>query len=78
MISLTLNELKLFSKSRDVKNYRNKSEDELIKILSESKPKRNFSKLRIEKIRKKIHRLSDRFSKSKVKETTKNLYENKN
>ena len=29
MISLTLNELKLFPKSRDVKNYRNKSEDEL-------------------------------------------------
>ena len=44
MLSLSLNELKLVAKSRGVKDYENKFEDDLIKILSEPKTKTNFSK----------------------------------
>ena len=39
MLKRTLNELKLVAKSRGVKDYENKSEDDLIKILSEPKTK---------------------------------------
>ena len=34
MVSLSLNELKLIAKSRGIKDYKNKSEDKLRKILS--------------------------------------------
>ena len=44
MINLSLNELKLIVKSRNIKNRKSKSENDLIKILSEPKPKRNLSK----------------------------------
>ena len=39
MINLSLNELKLIAKSRNIKDYKNKSENDLIKILSEPKTK---------------------------------------
>ena len=48
MITLLLEWLKAIAKVRKIKDYRSKSEDELIKILS--KPK-----LKIEEIRKKIN-----------------------
>ena len=35
MISLSLDEMKLVAKNRGIKNYKNKSENDLIKILSE-------------------------------------------
>ena len=44
MINLSLNELKLIEKSRNIKDYKNKSENNLMKILSEPKPKINLSK----------------------------------
>ena len=44
MINLPLNELKLMAKIRSVKDYKNKFEEDLIKILSEPKPKINLSK----------------------------------
>ena len=36
MINLSLNELKLIAKSRSIKDYKGKSENDLIKILSKS------------------------------------------
>ena len=39
MLNLTLNELKLVAKNRGIKDYENKSEDNLMKILSEPKKK---------------------------------------
>ena len=39
MLNLTLNELKLVAKNRGIKDYENKYEDNLMKILSE--PKKN-------------------------------------
>ena len=37
MINLSLNKLKLISKSKNIKDYKSKPNDELIKILSEPK-----------------------------------------
>ena len=44
MLNLTLNKLKLVAKSKGIKDYENKSEDNLVKILSEPKTKTSFSK----------------------------------
>ena len=52
MISLSLDELKLVAKNRGIKGYKNKSEDDLIKILSKPKTKISLSKKKIKDIRK--------------------------
>ena len=61
------------------------SEDELFIALTSSKPvkkgkkpKTNFSKARIEKIRKEFNESRYKFSKLKIKEIRKNLYEIEN
>ena len=43
MIDLSLNKLKLIAKNRGIKDYKNKSEDDLIKILSEPTKSKNKS-----------------------------------
>ena len=58
MLNLSLNELTLAAKSRGIKDYENKSEDDLIKIVSELKTKRSLSK-------KKIKSIKEKFNKSK-------------
>ena len=68
MINLSLNELKLIAKKRNMKDYKNKSENDLIKILSESKPKINLSKNKIKEIKKDFSKLRYIFSKSKINE----------
>ena len=50
MINLSLNELKLIVKGRNIKDYKSKSKNYLIKILSEPKPKINLSKNKIKEI----------------------------
>ena len=57
MINVSLNELKLIVKYRDIKDYENKFEDDLIKTLREPK-----IKISIEKIRKKLNESRYRFS----------------
>ena len=42
------------------------------------KPKRNFSKARIEKIKKELNESRHKFSKSKINEIRRNLYEIEN
>ena len=61
------------------------SEDELLSALTSSKPvkkgkkpKPNFSKARIEKIRKEFNESRHKFSKSKINEIRRNLYEIEN
>ena len=78
MINLSLNELKLIAKSRDIKDYENKSEDELITILNQPKLKISLSKQKIKEIWEKFGKLRDRSSKSKTKEIRKNVYEMEN
>ena len=38
MINLSLNELKLIAQIRNIRDYENKSKEDLIKVLSEPKP----------------------------------------
>ena len=51
MINVSLNELKLIAKSRSIKDYENKSEDDLTKIPSELKPEINISQKKIKEIK---------------------------
>ena len=74
MINLSLNELKLIAKSRSIKDYEIKSEDNLIKILSEPKPKINLSKKKIKEIKKDFSELRYGFSKSKINEFRRSHY----
>ena len=91
MVNLSLNELKLVAKLRGIKGYKSMSEDELLSALNapeslnesektfdDTKPKTNFSKSRIEKIRKECNELRHKFSKSKINEIKRNLYEIEN
>ena len=52
MINLSLKRLKLIAESRNIKDYKNKSENDLIKILSEPKPKINLSKNKIKDLKR--------------------------
>ena len=61
MINLYLKKLKLIAKSKDIKDYKEKSEEDLIKILSEPKTKINLSKNKIREIKKDFSELRHRF-----------------
>ena len=74
MINLSLNELKLIAKSRNIKDNKNKSENDLIKILSKPKPKINLSKKKIKEIKKYFSEVRYKFSKSKINEFRRSLY----
>ena len=78
MISLSLNELKLITKSRSFKDYKDKSEEDLTKILSEPKPKTNLSKRKIKKVKKDFselrYGLKNLFT-PEIKETEQSLLE---
>ena len=65
MINLLLDELKLIAKNRNIKDYKNKSEKDLTKLLSEPKPKIIINKKKLEKIKKDFSELRHKFSKKK-------------
>ena len=65
-------------KAETLKTIKGKSENDLIKILSEPKPKINLSKKKIKKIKKVFSELRYRFSKSKINEFRRSLYNIKN
>ena len=69
MMNLSLEELMVIAKLRKVKDYKYNSKDEF---------KKNTQWTSIEKIRKKFNESRERFSKSKIKEITRNLYEVEN
>ena len=73
MINLSLNELKLIAKIRNIKDNKNKSENDLIKILSKPKPKINISKKKIKEIKKYFSEVRYKFSKSKINEFRRSL-----
>ena len=88
MLNLSLKELKLIAENRGIKGYKSMSEDRLLSALKASqslkeseknfddtKPKINFSKPRIEKIRKEFNESRHKFSKLKANEIRRNLYE---
>ena len=74
IINLSLNELKPIAKSKHIKYYKNKSENDSIKILSQPKPILNLSKKKITEIKKDFSKLRYRFSKPKINEFRRSLY----
>ena len=66
MINLSLDELKLVAKNRNIKDYEYKSKKDLIKVLSELKPKRKIDKKKLEEIRKIFYELRHKFSKKEI------------
>ena len=73
MIHLSLDALKLVAKNRGIKDYENKSEEDLIKILSESKTKIIIPKKKIKEIKKYFN--EHKFSKSEINKFSKSLYD---
>ena len=66
MINLSLEELKIVAKNRNIKDYENKSKKDLIKVLSELRPKRKIDKKKLEEIRKNFYELRHKFSKKEI------------
>ena len=66
MIKHSLDELKLIAKNRNIKGYENKSEEDLIKILSEPKPKISITKKRLKEFKKDFNELRHEFSKEEI------------
>ena len=74
---------KLLARKRGIKGYENMPEDRLLSALITSKPvkkgeKQNYSKARIEKIRREFNESRHKFCKLKIKEIRRNLYEIRN
>ena len=78
MINLSLDELKLVAESRNIRDYENKSEKDLIKALSEPKPKIRINKKKLEEIRKDFNELRHKFSKKEIDKYRKTFYDIKN
>ena len=78
MINLSLDELKLVAKNRNIRDYENKSEKDLIKVLSELKPKIRINKKKLEEIRKYFNELRHKFSKKEIDKYRKSFYDIKN
>ena len=76
MLKLSLKELKVIAKMRGIKGYKGISEDELLSALNLSET--NFSKARIKKLEKEFIESRHKFSKSKINEIKRNLYEIEN
>ena len=78
IINLSLNELKLIAQNRNISDYENKSEKDLIKALSEPKPKIRINKNKLEEIRKDFYKLRHKFSKKEIDKYRKAFYDIKN
>ena len=76
MLNLSLKELKVIAKMRGIKGYKGMSEGELLNALNLSEKK--IFKARIEKIKKEFNESRYKFSKSKINEIRRNLYEIEN
>ena len=78
MIKLELNDLKAIPKSRNIKDYEEKSEKDLLKILSKPKPKISISKKKLKEIKKDFRELKNKFSKEEINKFRKRFYTIKN
>ena len=72
-LHLSLDDLKILAKIKDVKGYKIMYQKRLKSSFNESKPMKenNFDSARIEKIKKYFNKLRDRLSKPKIKEIIK-------
>ena len=78
MINLSLDELKLIAQNRNIQGFENKSEDDLIKILSEPKPEISITKKKLKEIEKDFSELRHKFSKEEINKFRKSFYNTKN
>ena len=78
MINLFLDELKLVAKNRNIKDYENKFEKHLIKILSEPKPRISITKKKLREIKKDFSELRHKFSKEEIDQFRKSFDNIKN
>ena len=78
MTNLSQDELKVIAESRNIRYYENKSEKDLIKALSEPKPKIRINKKKLEEIRKDFNELRHKFSKKEIDRYRKAFYDIKN
>ena len=78
MINLSLDELKLIAKSRNIRDYENKSEKDLMKVFSKPKTKIKIYKKKLEEIRKDFNELRHKFSKKEIDKYRKAFYDIKN
>ena len=78
MINLSMNELKLIAQNRNISDYESKSEKDLIKALSEPKPKIKINKKKLEEIWKDFYKLRHKFPKKEIDKYRKAFYDIKN
>ena len=82
MINLSLDKLKLIAQSRNISNYENKSEKDLVKALSKPKPKPKIkiriNKKKLEEIKNDFNELRHKFSKKEIDKYRKAFYDIKN
>ena len=78
MIKLSLDKLRLIARDRNIQDYENKSEDDLIKIISEPKPKISITKTKLKEIKKDFRELRHKFSKEEIDKFRKSFYNIKN
>ena len=74
MLNLWLDELRLITQNRNIRDYENKSEKDLIKALSKPKPKIRINKKKLE-IRKDFCELRHKLSKKEVDKYRKAFYD---
>ena len=65
-----------YQKLESLKTIKNKSRNQLTKLLSERESKINYLQLRIKEIKKELMELRNRFSKPKIKAIRRNIYDN--
>ena len=75
MINLLLDELKLIAENRNIKDYKNKSEKDLTKLLSEPKPKIIINKKKLEETKKDFSKLRHKFSEKEIDKYRKSFYD---
>ena len=77
-LNLLLNELKLITENRNISDYENKSEEQLIKALRRPKPKLGIKNNNLKEIKEDFYDLKHRFSKKDVDKYRKVFYDIKN
>ena len=78
IINLSLDEIRLIAQNRNIRDYENKSEENLIKAFSQIKPKIRINRKKLEEIRKDFNELRHKFFKKEVDKYRKALYNIKN
>ena len=77
MINLSLNELKLIAQCRNIRDYENKSKQDLIRALGKPKSKLGIHKKKLE-VRKDFYKIRHKFSKKEADKYRKVFYDIKN